>query len=50
MSEPVTVTDYDECRVTEGLELGLRGAGFVPHPAVPGPRPRPETPEGGQDQ
>lgn len=41
MSEPVTVTDYDECRVTEGLELGLRGTGFAPYPAVPGPRPRP---------
>lgn len=46
MSEPVTVTDYDECRVTEGVELGLHGTGFVPHPAVPPPRPRPESTEG----
>jgi hypothetical protein len=44
MSEPVTVTDYDECRVTEGLELGLQGRGFVPYPATPGPRPRPVEP------
>jgi hypothetical protein len=41
MSEPVTVTDYDECQVTEGLELGLQGRGLVPYPAVPGPPPRP---------
>lgn len=46
MSQLVTVTDYDECRVTEGLELGLRGSGFVPYPATPPPRPRPENPEG----
>jgi hypothetical protein len=38
VSETVTVTDYDECRVSEGLELSLRGRGFVPYPAVPGPR------------
>jgi hypothetical protein len=41
MSEPVTVTDYDECRVSEGLELHLRGTRFVPYPAIPGPPPRP---------
>lgn len=48
MSEPVVVTDYDECRVTEGLELGLRGRGLVPYPAVPGPRPRPGEAEEGR--
>jgi hypothetical protein len=41
MSDTVTVTDYDECRVTEGTELSLLGRGFVPYPAVPGPPPRP---------
>jgi hypothetical protein len=45
VSEPVTVTDYDECRVTEGVELSLRGCGFVPYPAVPGPPPRPDEEE-----
>jgi hypothetical protein len=42
VSEPVVVTDYDECRVSEGLELSLRGHGFVPYPATPPPPPRPE--------
>jgi hypothetical protein len=37
MNEPVTVTDYDECRVTEGLELGLRGKRFTPFPETPPP-------------
>lgn len=46
MSEPVTVTDYDECRVSEGLELQLQGRGFSPYPATPPPRPRPESTEG----
>jgi hypothetical protein len=46
MSEPVVVTDYDECQVSEGLELGLRGTRFVPYPATPPPRPRPESTEG----
>jgi hypothetical protein len=50
MSEPVTVTDYDECRVTEGTELGLRGTRFTPYPAVPGPRPRPAKTEEGSGQ
>jgi hypothetical protein len=45
VSEPVVVTDYDECRVSEGLELSLRGRGFVPYPETPPPRPRPEHPE-----
>lgn len=45
MSEPVTVTDYDECRVTEGLELGLRGTRFIPYPATPPPRLRPDAKE-----
>lgn len=49
MSETVTVTDYDEYRVSEGLELGLRGTRFVPYPATPGPRPRPENAEGPHD-
>ena len=44
----MTVTDYDECRVEEGPELALRGRRFVPYPATPGPRPRPESPEEGQ--
>jgi hypothetical protein len=43
MSEPHVVTDYDECRVSEGLELGMQGRGFTPYPAVPGPPPRPES-------
>jgi hypothetical protein len=46
VSEPVTVTDYDECQVSEGVELHLQGRGFVPHPATPGPRPRPDAEEG----
>lgn len=46
MSEPVVVTDYDECRVSEGLELQLQGRGFTPYPATPPPRPRPESTEG----
>jgi hypothetical protein len=46
VSEPVPVTDYDECRVSEGLELQLQGRGFIPYPATPPPRPRPESPEG----
>lgn len=41
MSEPVTVTDTDECRAAEGLELTLQGSGFIPYPATPPPRPRP---------
>jgi hypothetical protein len=41
MSEPVIVTDYDECRIGEGPELLLGGHGFVPYPATPGPPPRP---------
>jgi hypothetical protein len=44
MSEPVTVTDYDECLVSEGLELQVQGRGLVPYPATPPPRPRPEAP------
>lgn len=49
MSEPVVVTDYDECQVAEGLELGLRGTRFIPYPPARGPRPRPaEPPEEGQ--
>jgi hypothetical protein len=43
MSEPVTVTDYDECRVDEGRELHLQGTGFTPYPAAPGPALRPES-------
>jgi hypothetical protein len=46
--QPVTVTDYDECQVSEGLELGLAGRGFVPYPATPPPRPRPTGKEGAQ--
>jgi hypothetical protein len=45
VSEPVIVTDYDECRVTEGRELHLQGTGFVPYPATPGPRPVPSEEE-----
>lgn len=41
MSEPVTVTDYDVCQVSEGPELHLQGRGFVPYPATPPPSPRP---------
>jgi hypothetical protein len=37
VSEPVVVTDYDECRVSEGTELQLQGRGFVPYPSAPGP-------------
>lgn len=37
MSEPVTVTDTDECRVSEGLELTLQGRGFIAYPATPPP-------------
>lgn len=40
MSEPVVVTDYDECQVAEGPELQLQGRGFVPYPSSPGPRSR----------
>lgn len=42
MSETVTVTDYDECQVSEGLEVKTQGRGYVPFPATPGPRPRPD--------
>ncbi len=46
MSEPVIVTDWDECRVSEGSELQLQGRGFSPYPATPRPRPWPgETEE-----
>lgn len=48
MSEPVVVTDYDECRVSEGSELQLQGRGFAPYPATPGPRPWPGETEEGQ--
>jgi len=48
VSEPVTVTDYDVCQVSEGPELSLRGRGFTPYPATPPPRPRPE-PAGRQE-
>ena len=47
MSETVTVTDYDECQVAEGLELHVQGRGFKPYPATPGPAPRPA--EGRED-
>lgn len=43
MSEPVVITDADECRLDEGTELHLQGHGFVPFPATPPPRPRPGT-------
>jgi hypothetical protein len=37
VSDPVTVTDYDECQVHEGTELQLQGRGFAPYPSAPGP-------------
>lgn len=45
MSDLHVVTDYDECRIGEGLELHVQGTGFVPYPATPGPRLRPEPTE-----
>ena len=42
MSEPVVITDTDECLVSEGRELSLRGRGFVPYPATPPPAVPPE--------
>lgn len=49
MSEPVVITDSDQCIVSEGRELQLQGRGFVPYPATPPPRDSPvttDTPEG----
>jgi hypothetical protein len=43
VSKAVVVTDTDECRIAEGPELTLAGRGFVPYPATPPPRPRPEA-------
>jgi hypothetical protein len=40
--EPVIITDRDVCVVSEGRELHLKGRGFVPYPATPGPLPRRE--------
>lgn len=37
--ELVVITDSDECVVSEGRELHLRGRGYVPYPATPGPLP-----------
>jgi hypothetical protein len=50
VSDLHTVTDYDECRIGEGLELHVQGTGFVPFPATPGPPPRPGTAKEGPVQ
>lgn len=43
MSEPVIVTDSDECALSEGIGLALQGRGYVPYPGAPPPRPRPDA-------
>lgn len=48
-TDPVVITDKDVCEVSEGREMSLRGRGYVPFPATPGPAPRP-APEADQPQ